>query len=108
VKNHLKTITALALITILVIAASMLRQYYSVAPTPIKIGVLHSLTGTMAVSEKALVDAVRLAVEEINDQGGLFGPTAGSGCGRRQVRPKGVCPGSRTINNWGQSKLKFR
>lgn len=58
---------------ILVIAVLMLRQYYSVAPIPIKIGVLHSLTGTMAVSEKPLVDAVRLAVEEINDQGGLFG-----------------------------------
>ncbi len=51
----------------------MARQHYFVASTPIKIGVLHSLTGTMAVSEKPLVDAVRLAVEEINGQGGLLG-----------------------------------
>lgn len=40
---------------------------------PIRIGVLHSLTGTMAVSEKPLVDAVRLAAEEINASGGLLG-----------------------------------
>lgn len=42
-------------------------------PTPIRIGVLHSLTGTMAASEKPLVDAVSLAVEEINAAGGLLG-----------------------------------
>ncbi len=38
-------------------------------PQPIRIGVLHSLTGTMAISEKPLVDAVRLAVNEINARG---------------------------------------
>jgi urea transport system substrate-binding protein len=41
--------------------------------TPIRIGVLHSLSGTMAASERPLVDAVRLAVEEINAAGGLLG-----------------------------------
>ncbi|MGB9129443.1 MAG: urea ABC transporter substrate-binding protein [Thiobacillus sp.] len=40
---------------------------------PIRIGVLHSLSGTMAASERPLVDAVRLAVEEINAAGGLLG-----------------------------------
>lgn len=40
---------------------------------PIKIGVLHSLTGTMASSEKPLVNAVKLAVEELNAKGGLLG-----------------------------------
>lgn len=39
----------------------------------IKIGVLHSLTGTMASSEKPLVNAVKLAVEELNAKGGLLG-----------------------------------
>ena len=72
-KNRLKIITALVLMGILAIAGFMGRQYYTVAVTPVKIGVLHSLTGTMAVSEKPLVDAVRLAVEEINAQGGLLG-----------------------------------
>ncbi len=38
-----------------------------------KIGILHSLTGTMSMSEKPLVDAVLLAVDEINQAGGLLG-----------------------------------
>jgi hypothetical protein len=29
---------------------------------PIKVGVLHSLTGTMAISERPLVDAARMAI----------------------------------------------
>jgi urea transport system substrate-binding protein len=40
--------------------------------TPIRIGVLHSMTGTMSISERSLVDAVNLAVEEINAGGGLL------------------------------------
>ena len=40
---------------------------------PIKIGVLHSLSGTMAVSESGVVDAVLLAVEELNQRGGVLG-----------------------------------
>lgn len=41
--------------------------------TPIRVGVLHSLTGTMAMSERAVADATVLAVETINDAGGLLG-----------------------------------
>jgi len=44
---------------------------YGRAKQSIKIGVLHSLSGTMAVSEAPLVDAVRLAVEEANQSGGV-------------------------------------
>lgn len=72
-KYRLKLIIALALLGFLIMAVFMVSQHYPIAATPIKIGVLHSLTGTMAVSEKPLVDAVRLAVEELNDQGGLLG-----------------------------------
>jgi len=43
------------------------------AQPAIKIGVLHSLRGTMAISETPLVDAVRLAVEEANQSGGVNG-----------------------------------
>jgi len=43
------------------------------AKPTLKIGVLHSLTGTMATSEKPLVDALRLAVEEENKAGGIDG-----------------------------------
>src|SRR5262245_32902532 len=37
---------------------------------PIKVGILHSLTGTMAISEKSLKDAELMAIEEINAAGG--------------------------------------
>ncbi len=39
----------------------------------IKVGILHSLSGTMAISEKSLVDATQLAIEEINKKGGVLG-----------------------------------
>lgn len=39
----------------------------------IKIGVLHSLSGTMAISEVSLKDVVEMAVEEINAKGGVLG-----------------------------------
>jgi len=40
---------------------------------PIVVGILHSQTGPMAVSENAMVDAEVLALEEINRGGGLLG-----------------------------------
>jgi urea transport system substrate-binding protein len=39
---------------------------------PIKVGVLHSLSGTMAISETALRDTVLMMVEWINSRGGLL------------------------------------
>ncbi len=46
--------------------------------TPIKIGILHSLTGILSENEKNVVDATLLAVEEINAKGGVMG---------RQIEP---------------------
>lgn len=43
------------------------------AGPPIRVGILHSLSGTMAVSERLVVDATRLAIDEINAEGGLLG-----------------------------------
>ncbi|MCE9630605.1 MAG: urea ABC transporter substrate-binding protein [Planctomycetia bacterium] len=40
---------------------------------PIVVGILHSQTGPMAVSERSMIDAEVLALEEINRQGGLLG-----------------------------------
>ncbi len=40
---------------------------------PIKVGILHSLSGTMAISEKSVVDAEQLAIKEINEAGGVLG-----------------------------------
>ena len=41
--------------------------------SPIVVGLLHSQTGPMAVSEASMVEAEILALEEINRQGGLLG-----------------------------------
>lgn len=40
--------------------------------SPIKIGILHSLTGSQAFSEKPMVDAELMAIDEINQKGGLL------------------------------------
>jgi urea transport system substrate-binding protein len=40
---------------------------------PIKVGILHSQSGTMAASEMPVMDATRLAIAEINSKGGLLG-----------------------------------
>jgi urea transport system substrate-binding protein len=39
----------------------------------IKVGILHSLSGTMAISETVLKDTVLMAIEEINAKGGVMG-----------------------------------
>ena len=41
--------------------------------SPIKVGVLHSLSGTMAISETALKNTALMAFEEINAKGGVLG-----------------------------------
>jgi len=40
---------------------------------PIRVGILHSLTGTMAHSESPVVDSTLLAIDELNREGGLLG-----------------------------------
>src|SRR4051794_34737712 len=40
---------------------------------PILVGILHSRTGPMAISEESMADAEQLAIEEINARGGLLG-----------------------------------
>lgn len=39
----------------------------------IKVGILHSLSGTMAISEVSVKDATLLAIQEINANGGVLG-----------------------------------
>jgi urea transport system substrate-binding protein len=48
-------------------------QYTFASSSTIKIGILHSLTGTMSISENTVVDSVLLAIEEINGKGGILG-----------------------------------
>lgn len=52
---------------------------------PIKVGVLHSLSGTMAISETALKETIEMLVEQQNAEGGLLG---------RELEPVVVDPAS--------------
>ncbi len=40
---------------------------------PIKVGILHSLSGTMAISETTLKDAMLMLIEQQNEAGGILG-----------------------------------
>ncbi|WP_286238762.1 urea ABC transporter substrate-binding protein [Neptuniibacter halophilus] len=53
--------------------ASVLSFNAMAADDTIKVGVLHSLSGTMAISETTLKDTVLMMVEEQNKKGGLLG-----------------------------------
>src|SRR5499433_4464130 len=57
------------------------------AADTIKVGILHSLSGTMAISETSLKDVALMSIEEINAQGGVLG---------KKIQPIVVDPAS----NW--------
>ncbi|MBA2659160.1 MAG: ABC transporter substrate-binding protein [Nitrosospira sp.] len=61
------------LLALLLVASVIIWRHYSAAELSIRIGVLHSLSGTMAANEKPLVDALKLAIEEANAAGGIRG-----------------------------------
>ncbi len=63
-----KTLSAIAL----GIAALGIAPWAQAADT-IKVGVLHSLSGTMAISESVLKDTILMAIDDINAKGGLLG-----------------------------------
>ncbi len=58
-------------VSVALAAASMAQSAW--AAETIKVGVLHSLSGTMAISETVLKDTVLMAIEEINAKGGVMG-----------------------------------
>lgn len=93
--KHLRTrsraILLLATFTLLAFAAASCTN----EAEPVKIGILHSLTGTMAISETSLRDAVLMAVDEINAKGGVLG---------RKIEPVVVDPAS----NWDLFAEKAR
>jgi urea transport system substrate-binding protein len=55
------------------IAASGLLSFSAVAADTIKVGILHSLSGTMAISETVLKDVALMTIDEINAKGGVLG-----------------------------------
>ena len=65
------------------------------AADTIKVGVLHSLSGTMAISETTLKDTVLMMIEEQNKKGGVLG---------KQLEPVVVDPAS----NWPLFAEKMR
>ena len=60
---------------------------FAQAKEPIKVGILHSLSGTMAISETSLKDVALMTIDEINKSGGVLG---------RKLEPVVVDPAS----NW--------
>ena len=69
------------------LTCSSISTAFSQAATPIKVGILHSLSGTMAISETALKDTALMTIEAINAKGGVMG---------RKLEPVVVDPAS----NW--------
>ncbi len=74
-------------LTMSVLAASLALAGAAQAADTIKVGVLHSLSGTMAISETVLKDVALMAFEEINAAGGVMG---------KKIEPVVVDPAS----NW--------
>ncbi len=81
-KSYLKNIIASATLLGSISFATLTQ-----AADTIKVGVLHSLSGTMAISETTLKDTVLMMIEEQNKKGGVLG---------KQLEPVVVDPAS----NW--------
>ncbi len=69
--NRRTAVKTLTLATLL--AATGLSSSLSFAADTIKVGILHSLSGTMAISESALEQTALMTIAEINAQGGVMG-----------------------------------
>ena len=80
--NTLKRLTAG-----IMLSGSLIYSGAAMAADTIKVGVLHSLSGTMAISESTLKDTVLMMIEEQNKKGGVMG---------KQLEPVVVDPAS----NW--------
>lgn len=82
-RRELLKLSAVAAATLLSVSSLAFAQ----AKEPIKVGVLHSLSGTMAISETSLKDVALMTIDEINKSGGVLG---------RKLEPVVVDPAS----NW--------
>jgi len=69
------------------VLAGLLASRPAMAEDTIKVGILHSMSGTMAISETSLKDVALMAIEELNAKGGLLG---------KKIEPVVVDPAS----NW--------
>src|SRR5262249_54681749 len=82
----MKRLTRLALLALLLVLAAVSLTWFrrGAARDPIRVGVLHSLTGTMAISERSVVDATLVAIEEVTGRV-VSWPTRGGGRPRRSL-----------------------
>jgi urea transport system substrate-binding protein len=69
-RTFIKFMTAIAAGVALMTSSMLL---YAADKEPIKVGILHSLSGTMAISETVLKDVALMTIEEINKNGGVLG-----------------------------------
>jgi urea transport system substrate-binding protein len=86
-KHHSWTGRISAALAAVVLIASTLSARPARAEETIKIGILHSLSGTMAISETILKDFMLMQVADLNAKGGLLG---------KKIEPIVVDPAS----NW--------
>jgi urea transport system substrate-binding protein len=70
-KNRGLTLGAIAAILVAGLASVLIAKTSRVLP--IRLGLLQSRTGAMMISEKSMIDAEMMAVDEINARGGLIG-----------------------------------
>jgi len=62
-----------ALLSVVVTAGLSFGPAFGQDKSPIKIGILHSLSGTMAISETTLKDVMLMLIEDQNRKGGVLG-----------------------------------
>jgi urea transport system substrate-binding protein len=67
-RNFLKMTVLSSLMTL-----SGLASFSALAADTIKVGILHSLSGTMAISETALKETALMTIAQINKSGGVMG-----------------------------------
>jgi urea transport system substrate-binding protein len=84
---HKSLSRSLAGFTALVGVGFLMTGAANAEPETIKVGILHSLSGTMAISETVLKDVALMTIDEINANGGVLG---------RKLEPVVVDPAS----NW--------
>ena len=68
-RSRHRTLPALGLLAALALSTGAARA----ADDTIKVGILHSLSGTMAICETTLKDVMLMLIDEQNKKGGLLG-----------------------------------
>lgn len=97
-RGNLKALSLAAAIA----AGSLSFTLQAQAADTIKVGVLHSLSGTMAISETVLKDTVLMAIDEINAKGGVLGKKLDPWWST--LRPTGRCSPKKPNSFWVRTK----